>query len=563
MSQEIECIHCGRKDFVTFRGLRQHQQSVKRCHDKLLASVRGHQQRPAIAHDFLPMTNVLKRKAVAFVLPSTSLATSNERMMSAEHEKTTAENPNKRQFAAPDSVLKQYTGEDEANDVFFETACEEVEPVSGQGGEDAQPDQSMRQNFKNYVAEQQNTLPFTKNELTALNLLATLRKTMSSLSTYETLMHWHLTSNGVIRSHQTVQQSPTFISREKIFKKLRFRYNHNESYLNTTKITLPHSKAKADIVWTDAKVAMQSLLTDPRITDDHYLFFEDDPLSSPPERINFIEDLNTGRACYKTYHHEIMRPGEQVLLPVIFYIDAANTGHFADLPVTALKMSLGIFHRKARENDYCWRILGHIPAVDKHKSKGRRLMLDSNHVDGVMAHQDALQDEGVEENDGICKAQDFHSMLKVILQSYVALQNSGFFWDLSYKGKMYRNIEFVLFTPFIKVDGEEADKLCGKYLTRTKNVAQLCRYCECPTNKSDDPKADYRLKTKKGILRMIAKNDLDALQKLSQHPIQNALYDIKFGRHNKQEIHGACPMEMLHALLLGLFKYTRDCFLNK
>ena len=230
-------------------------------------------------------------------------------------------------------------------------------------------------------------------------------------------------------------------------------------------------------------------------TDDDYLFYEDNPLSSPPERLNFVEDINTGRAYIKTYKKLITRPGEQVLLPVIFYIDAATTGQFADLPVTAVKLTLGIFSRKAREKDYCWRILGYIPAVLKHKSKGRRIMLDSLHVDGVMAHQDALEDEGLADNNAISKAQDFHTMLEVVLKSYVTLQNKGFLWDLPYKGRIFKDIEFVFFTPFIKVDGEEADKLCGKFLSRTRNVAQLCRYCECPTDKSDDPLADYHLKT--------------------------------------------------------------------
>jgi hypothetical protein len=53
------------------------------------------------------------------------------------------------------------------------------------------------------------------------------------------------------------------------------------------------------------------------------------------------------------------------------------------------------------------------------------------------------------------------------------------------------------------------------------------------------------------------------LQKLSQHSIKNCMYDLQFGCHNKQGIHGACPVEMLHALLLGLFWYTCDCFSSK
>ena len=96
---------------------------------------------------------------------------------------------------------------------------------------------------------------------------------------------------------------------------------------------------------------MVSLLTDPRIMDEDYLFFGDDPCSPPPRHLNYIGDLNTGKAHLKTYKRLITDPSKQILLPVVFYIDGANTGQFADLPVTAVKLSLGIFTRKAREKE--------------------------------------------------------------------------------------------------------------------------------------------------------------------------------------------------------------------
>jgi hypothetical protein len=91
----------------------------------------------------------------------------------------------------------------------------------------------------------------------------------------------------------------------------------------------------------------------------------------------------------------------------------------------------------------------------------------------------------------------------------------------------------------------------------------LCRYCECPTADWDNPHADYALNTKSKISRLIANKNDEALQQLSQHQLNNCMYDLRFGSHNKQGIHGACPVEMLHALLLGLFKYTRDCFFEQ
>ena len=100
-------------------------------------------------------------------------------------------------------------------------------------------------------------------------------------------------------------------------------------------------------------------------------------------------------------------------------------------------------------------------------------------------------------------------------------------------------------------------------MSRTRNVTQLCCYCECPTDKSDDPRADYRLKTTKRIKTLIEQNNAKRLQELSQHHIKNCMYALQFGLHNKQGIHGACPIEMLHALLLGLFRYNRDCFFEQ
>ena len=55
-----------------------------------------------------------------------------------------------------------------------------------------------------------------------------------------------------------------------------------------------------------------------------------------------------------------------MLLPIIFYIDGATTGQFANSPVTAVKFSLGIFTRKACKKEFCWRTLGCVPAVSKH-----------------------------------------------------------------------------------------------------------------------------------------------------------------------------------------------------
>lgn len=59
---------------------------------------------------------------------------------------------------------------------------------------------------------------------------------------------------------------------------------------------------------------------------------------------------------------------------------------------------------------------------------------------------------------------------------------------------------------------------------------------------------------------LVDSGDTEGLRMLSQQFISNAWYGVRFGMHNEMGIHGACPSEMLHALLLGWFLYLRKMF---
>jgi hypothetical protein len=69
------------------------------------------------------------------------------------------------------------------------------------------------------------------------------------------------------------------------------------------------------------------------------------------------------------------------------------------------------------------------------------------------------------------------------------------------------------------------------------------------------------------IRQLVADGDLDGyldgLRALSQHSIDNVWHGLRFGAHSQEGVHGSCPLEMLHALLLGIFKYVRDCFFEQ
>ena len=430
-------------------------------------------------------------------------------------------------------------------------------------------DDTVLERFVEYCqGHERNFLKLTRADESSIQMLDILKRKKAPLNAYPELMTWHLKAVGHLRSHETLKDSQHYFHGTTLVDKLIPRYNMTSMMPKIRKVTLPSSKARVSIPCRKAADVITHLLTDPRVEDSDYLFFQDDPLAPPPKNVTHIADLNTGDAYLKTYQQKITKKN-QVLLAVPMYIDGATTGQFSDLPVTALKLSLGIHNRKGRDKERAWLELGWLPEVRKQTARGNKLFKESGHLEsldvlvvdgeGDSADED-WEDDDEEEEDGAVKAQDFHTMLKTTLESFVELQRTGMLWDLVYKGKLYKNIEFVIFVPFVKCDTEEADLLCGKYLTRTKTVKHCCRYCHCPMDKADDPRSKFPPKLQPSIQKLVAKKRFDKLQAISQQHIKNAWCDVGFHEATKAGIHGACPSEMLHAVLLGIFKYLRDIF---
>ena len=460
-------------------------------------------------------------------------------------------------LAADDSDL-----ESDAEDSEAETS--ELRDDLGSNGEEAtendddsrdsaSPNTDIVDNFIQYCWKHQleRDQDLTEEEEKSVQLMDLLRKSKAPLGSFQPMLEWHLKETGDLKHWQTIKDTPNYVTRETLMKRLSKRYNCEAMKPKIKKVRLPFSKSVAHIPVRDAKDAILSLLTDPRIQDDDYLFFDDDPLAPPPVNVKFLEDLNTGDAYLKTFEKMIEEKGE-VLLPVPMYIDGAVTGQFSDLPLTPVKLALGIHKRETRDKDYAWREIGWIPQIRKQKARGKKLFKESRHleardltmVDGEGDNQEVLDPEarderkaGDEDEENEVPAQDFHTMLSVILESFVELQRTGFVWDLVYKGKLYKNIKFKI---------------------RTRTVKHICRYCHrhCPTDEADDPRVKHKKKKPGPIQKLVDKQDLEALRDISQQCIQNAWCEVGFHQAKDSGIHGACPSEMLHAILLGVVKYV-------
>ncbi len=377
-------------------------------------------------------------------------------------------------------------------------------------------------------------------------------------------MEWHLRECGELKDHESLGDSSKYISREVLINRLKKRYNMEEKFGQSKPLILPGSKAKVGVVCHDARDCVVSLLTDPRLNDEDYLFFNNNPFAPPPEELSYLKDINTGLAYIETYKKLITKPNRQILLPIPLYIDGAVTGQFDKLEVTALKMSLGIFNRRYRDREFAWKTLGYVSNYAKTMSRGKNILIQSDHV----AAQNYMVDVEEGEDEDIVKeekqsAVDLHAMLDVILESYRQLEKEGMVWDLYYGGRLYKDVEFIFFIPFVKCDTDEADKLCHKFTSRGHKVRNLCRYCLCPTEDTDNVKANYPYKTEPMIKKLVDKKDVEGLRAMSQQPFPNAFHGLRFGLHNKRGIHGACVFELLHAMLLGTYMRIRDCFFEQ
>jgi len=467
------------------------------------------------------------------------------------------------------------TSDEEANDstddfepAFFDDTnddrsdCPAVASQPG-GISDLTDPEWILNDWKRYEEKALRLPRFTKKHLEAIRLVALLRHSKASMDTYDKVMQWHFRENGDIHMHESAS-SRCFMPRAVLFDYLKKRYNRHEGYGIVNEIVLPSKKSRVRMVTNDAAKVIQSLLTRPENKAKDYLFYGEDPFKRPPKDLDYISDSNTGRCYSDTYDALIKDPEKEVLLELQMAADGTHLGQFSSFELTRFQVALGMLTREAREKDYNWGTLGWIPNIPKDKSHGRRSFVDSLHADSTRFRAQLDHDEGlIGVNGNIHPSQDLHAMISYVLKGIVQLQKTGFIWDLYYNGRLHKGVKFIPFVSFLRVDTKEADLFCGKYTNRNAGVKQLCRECYCPTLESDNHLASHRPKLQHRIAALVARKDEEALKNMSQQYILNAFYDLQFGCHNEMGIHGACPMEMLHAILLGVFKYARDIFFEQ
>ena len=273
----LTCEYCGKPGYKSEASLHQHQTHTDACFAKLSSSLgsqphlKGSKTCYTGAASHLPFASMNPHYRPSFLNNPPQKAQKLRKLWSIAGDNTRPPS-----FGQP----LQYQDYDNDFDILLGDDSSEGDTLESTV---VQVDNSMRQNFLDYVKRSKEFIPFTHQDIKAITLLIQCRKTRASLGTYEAMYRWHLESNGNIRPWESLKTSPHFLAKEKVYKMLSEHYNRDKGYGNVTKIVLPSTKAEAKIVWNESSMVIQLLLVDPCATPENYLWFDEDPFA-PPQR---------------------------------------------------------------------------------------------------------------------------------------------------------------------------------------------------------------------------------------------------------------------------------------
>ena len=402
---------------------------------------------------------------------------------------------------------------------------------------------------------------FSIEEKVQVELLSLLKKMRAPLSAFSDILKWAANSNE--SGHIFLQgQQP---SREKAMRFLMKRFNMENLTPKHKSLYLPYSKQTVKMVYYDAHQVFASLLSCPSLNrDEHYLFSEfSSPFEVPSPDSKILGDINTGRCYHATYAHLVKDRNLDMLFPCIIGMDKTNIDTYGRLAMEPITVSHGLLKHEFRSRPNAMRILGYICHQKRKITTGLLFEegIDSSGDDDSASVPDGVIDGRKDINWADLEANEIHMQISFILREsgYLNIQDKGFHWKIHFKGKIFP-VVLHPYVPFIVGDTDGHDRLCGHYTARFHTVKQLCRICECPTEKSDYSLARYPYRTAKKVNTLVAKQDLNALQAMSQKYLHNAFDSVRFGAHNNRGIFGACPGEVLHMVSLGWVKYALESF---
>ena len=396
------------------------------------------------------------------------------------------------------------------------------------------PDFSMLERYATYVNTGFVSSVISRDNVVRMNveLLYILMKANAPLNLFSKVKEW--AHNSCINGINFGDKACLRDRREAYLNKLESQLNMDMGKANQIRLTLRGTNQIVPITVHDFERQVYSLLTDPFVMSDDNLIFpatavdENGPFGSPKQWKDIsgcdqLNDVVDGQAYFQAWHAHVEMPGLHVLCCPIFFIDKTHVDVQGRLCLEPVSFTLSIFTKEARRNPTFWRQLGLIP-----------------------------NQSNMENASPIDRATDYHHIIETIFQSLVKVQQGpGLAWRLTYHQIMY-DVVWKFPVLFIIGDTEGHDKMCGKYLSRTSKVNRLCRYCDCPTQHTDDPYVKFNFTSSQEIIQLVRNEDSVGLKNISYHGLLNGFRYVVFC-DEKRGINGSTPAELLHVWEKGLF----------
>jgi len=365
-----------------------------------------------------------------------------------------------------------------------------------------------------------------KNYHSCVMLMEVLQKAKCPLNVFDKVIDWARQSNAM----GVIFDENFDYTRKKLLKEIDdvFDLHGLKPYISQYKMLA--TGETVPLIYFEFLEALYSMLNDPEVMHPDNLLDEAQLEKEQENDDNVIlGDINTGSVWRQAVKIYIRDPRTQKIIPIIFFIDKTHTDIHGRLKLEPLMFTLGIFKQECRTKPMFWRNLGFVTDTEASKSA-----------------------------EGETKMQDYHNMLKIILESFIKVQGTPIEWEFVVDGQK-RKMHCYLPVLFIIGDTDGHDRLCGRYLSRAM-IECLCRYCNIKFKNTDDPFAKYKFTRQDVVNKLCDQNRKIKLKDMSMHCIQNAWRDVDFC-DNVRGLHGATLAEVLHVLQQGLDEYVLDCFM--
>ena len=391
-----------------------------------------------------------------------------------------------------------------------------------------------------------------REELHLLKLLHMLKG--YPLYMFDKIIQWVMTANqdGVFLHRRNSTCLP---SRKSLIEKFRRRKGMNGFVPQQTPVDLKYSKISVPVTTFDIEEVLISLFRDKDLMKPENLATytqrgEAFDLFAPPlSHLNFDDlpddyeygDFNTGRICVESYRTMVSTQGLDLPVGVILAVDKTHLDVHGRCMLEPVMLSLTLFNRKARQNANAWRVIGFIPNFNP-----------------LRQPKDPCQ-----------KNHDYHQVVDHVLTSLHNLMShrGGFYWVFDSLGVRPFPAAIKLYLHSILGDHEGHDKAVCHFTNRSLNVTNLCRLCNTPTDRFDDPEYQNH-----PHYRLLSLQDITTREGAAKHSFR-FLDDIgmmfcgyaKLYRgvdHERYGVNHRTIIDILHDVLLGDFKTCHNCFVD-